>query len=69
MSDAFDAVEWMRARRALIDSEDEGLGWREKNRRTLELLESDPLWQRFKSCLSSRPEAAARASPQDLRAK
>lgn len=48
-SKGFDAVAWMRKRRLEIDQEDTGLNWEEKSEKTLELLESDPLWQRLKS--------------------
>ena len=48
MAKRFDAVAWMRQRRAAIDQEDAGLTWEEKSRKTLDLLEDDPLWQRLK---------------------
>jgi len=69
MTEGFNAVEWMRARREQIDSEDERLAWREKSSKTLELLENDPLWQRFESRLANRPDAAASASSPDPRAR
>ena len=47
MKKEFDAVAWMRNRRAEIDREDEGLTWQEKSRRTRELLQDDPVWQRL----------------------
>ena len=34
MSKRFDAVAWMRERREHIDSEDQGLSWEERRRRT-----------------------------------
>jgi hypothetical protein len=39
----------MRQRRAAIDKEDEGLTWEEKSRKTLGVLDGDPLWERLKS--------------------
>ena len=48
MKKSFDAVALMRARRAEIDKEDEGLTWEEKAQKTLDLLRDDPLWQRLK---------------------
>jgi len=44
MAEPFDAVAWMRKRRTEIDQEDEGLTWEERSKKTLKLLESDPLW-------------------------
>jgi hypothetical protein len=51
MKKTFDAVVWMRKRRMEIDEEDQGLSWVEKRKKTRELLEKDPLWQRLKSRL------------------
>ena len=48
MTKDFDAVVWMRTRRARIDEEDQSLSWEEKREKTRKLLESDPLWQRLK---------------------
>jgi hypothetical protein len=48
MSEGFHAVEWMRKKRAAVDEEDRGLTWPEKARRTGDLLEQDPLWQRLR---------------------
>jgi hypothetical protein len=48
MTENFKAVEWMRQVRAQIDAEDAGLGWTDKHRKTLEILEKDPLWQKLK---------------------
>ena len=48
MKKGFDAVDWMRTRRARIDEEDRSLSWEEKREKTRELLESDPLWRRLK---------------------
>jgi len=45
----FDAVDWMRTRRAKIDQEDQTLSWEEKHKRTHRLLETDPLWKRLKN--------------------
>ena len=53
MIESFDAVAWMRKRRAEIDREDEGLTWGQKSKKTVELLSSDPLWQRLKGRVSS----------------
>ncbi len=61
MGKRFDAVAWMRQQRAAIDEEDKGLTWEEKRRKTLALLEGDPLWDRLKS------RAAQRASPKPRR--
>jgi len=44
----FDAVAWMRQRRAEIDREDHGLTWNEKSLRTLNVLQGDPVWERLK---------------------
>lgn len=43
MAKAFDAVHWMRKRRAEIDEEDRGLTWAEKRHKTHEIVMSDPL--------------------------
>jgi hypothetical protein len=48
MKTSFDAVAWMRARRARIDEEDRGLTWTEKREKTHCLLETDPLWLQLK---------------------
>jgi hypothetical protein len=47
MTESFDAVAWMRKRRAEIDQEDEGLAWDQKSKKTVDLLSSDPLWEHF----------------------
>jgi hypothetical protein len=49
MKKTFDAVAWMRARRANIDEEDRELSWEEKRKKTGRLLETDPLWLRLKN--------------------
>ena len=49
MKKAFDAVAWMRKRRAEIDKEDEGLSWKEKDEKTRRLLKADPLWIKLKT--------------------
>ena len=49
MTEKFKTVEWMRQVRARIDAEDEGLEWTDKHRRTLEILDSDPLWRKLRS--------------------
>lgn len=51
MKKTFDAVTWMRRRRAEIDDEDQGLSWEEKHEKTRRLLEKDPLWLRLKERL------------------
>jgi hypothetical protein len=43
MTKTFDAVQWMRQRRAQIDEEDRGLSWEEKRRRTHQIIMQDPL--------------------------
>ncbi|MCL6548811.1 MAG: hypothetical protein K6T30_07860 [Alicyclobacillus sp.] len=43
MEKAFDAVQWMRKRRAEIDEEDRGLTWSEKRQKTHEIVMRDPL--------------------------
>lgn len=48
MNKRFDAVEWMRKRRAEIDGEDEGLSWQEKSKRTLKAIQTDPVWRKLK---------------------
>ena len=48
MKKTFDAVAWMRRRRAEIDKEDEGLAWEERSRKTIALLEGNPRWERLK---------------------
>lgn len=48
MKKTFDAVAFMRKRRAEIDREDEGLSWKEKSEKTARIVEKDPLWQRLK---------------------
>jgi len=45
MIEGFDAVAWMRQRRAQIDKEDEGLTWKDKSEKTHRLLQGDPLWE------------------------
>ena len=49
MKTSFDAVAWMRERRAKIDEEDQGLSWAEKREKTCGLLEIDPLWLRLRT--------------------
>jgi hypothetical protein len=59
MTKRFDAVAWMRKRRAEIDREDEGLTWEEKARRTADLLHDDPLWKRLKRRVATPPTTPA----------
>ncbi len=66
----FDAVAWMRTRRAKIDEEDQGLSWEEKRKKTRRLLEDDPLWLRLKNRvveLDSSSRMAVREPPADYR--
>ena len=51
MKKTFDAVAWMRKRRAEIDKEDQDLSWEEKHEKTRRLLEEDPLWLRLRKRL------------------
>ncbi len=48
MNKTFDAVAWMRKRRAEIDQETDGLSWQERSRKIEEALKGDPLWERLK---------------------
>lgn len=68
MKTSFDAVAWMRARRAKIDDEDLGLSWAEKHEKTRRLLETDPLWLRLSKRAvepSSDPRAVVREPDAD----
>jgi len=49
MNKQFDAVAFMRRRRAEIDEEDKGLTWEERSQKTLRLLENNPRWRRLRS--------------------
>ena len=72
MKTRFDAVAWMRARRAKIDEEDQGLSWAEKHEKTRRLLETDPLWRRLRDrCVepSSTPHMRVRESGPEYRTK
>ena len=64
MTKAFDAVEFMRKRRAQIDDEDRGLSWGDKARKTLDLLRDNPLWKHVRSRVAEpgRGFAAAKES-------
>jgi hypothetical protein len=57
MEKKFDAVAWMRAQRTKIDEEDKGLSWDARSKKTHQLLETDPLWQRLRHRIIS-PEQA-----------
>jgi hypothetical protein len=59
MSKPFDAVAWMRKRRAEIDKEDEGLSWEEKARKTAQCLSNDPLWKRLQGRMIAPPASPA----------
>ena len=48
MNKAFDAVGWMRKRRAEIDQETDGLSWQERGRKIQEALQGDALWEALK---------------------
>ena len=48
MKKSFDAVAWMRVRRAEIDAEDRSLSWEQKREKTRQLLETDPLGRRLR---------------------
>ncbi len=48
MKKDFDAVAFMRKRRAEIDDEDAGLTWEERSVKTRALLEDDPLCLRLR---------------------
>jgi len=68
MRKRLDAVAWMRMQWAKIDEEDQGLSWEQKRRKTRQLLETDPLWQRLR-CRIVKPletlkkPSAARKEP------
>jgi len=49
MNKNFDAVQWMRQMRTAIDNEDQGLSWKEKQEKTLELIKHNPAWERLKA--------------------
>jgi hypothetical protein len=57
MNKPFDAVQWMRSRRAQIDKEDEGLSWAERSRKTVQLVRNDPLWLHIRSRVPSHADA------------
>lgn len=57
MSKPFDAVAWMRRRRAEIDREDEHIGWQERSLKTLNLLENDPIWQKIRDRIRQSPSS------------
>ena len=72
MKTSFDAVAWMRARRAKIDEEDQGLSWAEKREKTCGLLETDPLWLRLRKRAvepSSAPRMVVREPGADYETK
>jgi hypothetical protein len=62
MKKTFDAVAWMRRRRAEIDKEDEGLTWEERSRKTVALLEGNPRWERLKKRVKATNDAEHTAS-------
>lgn len=66
MKKTFDAVQWMRQRRAQIDEEDRGLSWDEKRQKTRECVLRDPILAEFcaqKSYSTERPVTMARQTP------
>ena len=72
MKTSFDAVAWMRTRRAKIDEEDQGLSWAEKREKTRTLLETDPLWLRLRKRAvepSSAPRLVVREPGADYETK
>jgi hypothetical protein len=64
----FDAVAWMRNRRKKIDEEDKGLSWKDKNIKTRQLLENDPLWLRLKNRVV-KPSGSLSVALQESRKK
>ena len=62
MEKAFDAVAWMRAKRVEIDREDAGFTWEERSRKTLDVLQDDPLWERLKRRVAAPGSLAAHAA-------
>jgi len=56
MKKTFDAVEWMRRRRAETDEEDKLLTWEERSRKTADLIAGDPRWERLKRCRRITPQ-------------
>ncbi|MBM3333859.1 hypothetical protein FJY63_04285 [Candidatus Sumerlaeota bacterium] len=48
MNKRFDAVGFMRKRRAEIDREDADLTWEKKSKKTQDTLKGDPIWERLK---------------------
>ncbi len=56
MKKTFDAVQWMRRRRAEIDEEDRGLSWEERRRRTHEIVLCDPILAPLCTQAKSPPE-------------
>lgn len=56
----FDAVAWMRKRRAEIDLEDSGLTWEEKRRKTRDEIEAEPEFRSLvKAHKAQKPHRAA----------
>jgi len=55
MNKPFRAVEWMRDARVRIEAEDAGLSWEEHRKKTLAILEKDPLWAKLKTRVVQRP--------------
>jgi hypothetical protein len=62
MNKRFDAVAFMRRRRAEIDEEDKGLTWEERGQKTLRLLESNPHWRRLRSRVVVRTRRSEESS-------
>jgi len=64
MEKDFDAVAWMRAKRTEIDREDQGLTWPERDRKTLEVLRHDLLWERLKGRLVATGSRSVPGGPE-----
>jgi hypothetical protein len=61
MKKTFDAVSWMRERRAQIDEEDAGLTWVQKREKTREQVRQDPILARLSEETVVPDKAAPRA--------
>jgi hypothetical protein len=59
MKKTFDAVSWMRQRRAMIDEENATLTWAQKREKTHEQVRQDPILAR----LSEETVVPAKAAP------
>ncbi len=61
MKKAFDAVSWMRQRRAQIDEEDATLTWAQKRERTHEQVRQDPILAQLSEEIVAPTKAAPRS--------